>query len=61
MNEALFGQQSPDQGDRAVALIVGQWQVVVVHPPSDGPSIGICLRSGVSLPAPKEIFKPKSA
>ena len=36
MHKALFGQQSPDQGDRAVTLVVGRWQSVVVHPPSVG-------------------------
>ena len=36
MHKALLGQQSPDQGDSAVTLVVGRWQSVVVHPPSIG-------------------------
>src|SRR5579872_807561 len=60
MRQALFGEQSPDQGKGAVALVVGRLQTVVVHLPSVGLKQACRAGVDVSLPAPKEIFKPKS-
>ena len=36
MRQALFGEQSPDQGKGAVALVIGRLQTMIVHLPSVG-------------------------
>src|SRR5262249_59934698 len=59
MRQALFGEQTADQGEGAVTFVGGRWQVVIVHPPSVSCEWGRRGRSGHSLPAIKEIFKPK--
>ena len=39
MHQALFREQTPDQGQGTVALL-GDWQAAFVHPPSVGLLIG---------------------
>src|SRR4029450_1604005 len=34
VRQPLFGEQAPDQGERAVTLVGGRWQTVIVRPPS---------------------------